>query len=103
MLYIKPLGCLMDKKQKINYSIERYIHTCWSLSDTDRIKNEFGTEILDEVSKIYSISTGYPVDWDSESMESISNKLKQDLSTQYPFLSQKAINNLANCFSYCWK
>lgn len=60
--------------------------------------DEFGKEISDKVDEIYDYSTGFNVDWRTDTMESIKLKLEESLKQNYGGLNEQSINILKDVF-----
>lgn len=89
--------------EKVNISIEKFIRTSWILSDTTSILSTYDEQVLNEVREIYHEAINIPVDWINDSLEEILSRFTKSHKQNHPYLSEKAIQNLFNCFLYQWK
>ncbi len=91
--------------EAINNAIELYLNLGFKFQPRDKktMPDEFGKEISDKVEEIYNYSTGFNVDWKTDTMESIKLKLEESLKQNYEGLSEQTINILKRCFSYTWR
>lgn len=94
---------MKNESEKINKAIEKYIRTCWILSDISSIQSEYDDRVLNEIRDIYNYSVSYPVDWENDSINELLKKFSRSLLEEYSFLSESAIKTLYNCFLYQWK
>ena len=91
--------------EAINYAIALYLNLGFKYQPKDKksMLDEFGKEISDKVDEIYDYSTGFNVDWRTDTMESIKLKLEESLKQNYGGWNEQSINILKRCFSYTWR
>jgi hypothetical protein len=107
-----PIGSLRNYKHDLNEYIITYLSGDESqsgynpINQEKRIKEKYKKEWQSiyaiVVSFINSIDFIYP-NWEKENYEQFGNRIKEELTNRYPFLSIEASNQIANSILYGYK
>ena len=93
----------MPAPEVINDAIIECLRLSWNRDVEERITDAYGSEVTNEVKKLYEYAVRRPVDWTRETYGQATTRVAEEIGEAYPFLTAKAVERLARCFWYVWR
>lgn len=89
----------------VNAAIVKYFYKGYTgnLEFVNAILLDYGNVIANKVDEIHSYAVKYKVNWQTENMLDVIQRLEEALIIKYGGLNKDALTVLKRCFSYNWK
>jgi hypothetical protein len=86
----------------INEALIECLPLAWNIGVEERITESYGSDVTNEVKRLYEYAVRRPVDRTRETHDQARARVAAEIIDAYPFLTAKAVEKLTKCFWYAW-